>query len=87
MKSVADKEITGVLVQTPKNLIGCGNWEKDVPVWCSEPVKFVSEWRCFVCYGRILVVRQYKGRWEYMPDTEVIYEGTGRLFGRFWLDR
>lgn len=72
VKSVADKEITGVLVQTPKDLIGCGNWETDIPIWCSEPVKFVSEWRCFVRYGRILDVRQYKGRWEDMPDTQVI---------------
>lgn len=72
VKSVADKEITGVLVQSPKDLIGCGNWEKDVPVWCSEPVNFVSEWRCFIRYGRILDVRQYRGNWEHMPDVNII---------------
>ena len=39
VKSIADKEITGVLVRSPKDLVGCGNWEHDVPVWCSEPVQ------------------------------------------------
>lgn len=53
VKFLADKEITGVVVSSPKDLIGCGNWEKDIPVWCAEPVSFTSEWRCFVRYGRI----------------------------------
>ena len=72
VKSIADKEITGVLIRSPKDLVGCGNWEHDVPVWCSEPVQFITEWRCFIRYGKILDARHYRGTWEKMPDPEVI---------------
>ena len=72
VKSVADKEITGVLVRSPKDLIGCGNWARDIPVWCSEPVHFETEWRCFVRYGKILDVRRYRGTREQMPDSDII---------------
>lgn len=56
------KQFTGVWVRSAKDLIGCGNQEKDIEVWCSEPVNFVGEWRCFVRYGILLDARPYKGK-------------------------
>lgn len=58
------KKFTGVLVRSTKDLIGCGDQFEDTEIWCSEPVKFLAEWRCFVRYGRIMDVRRYKGNWR-----------------------
>ncbi len=66
------KKFTGVLVRRPHDLIGCGDPATDTPVWCSEPVVFRREWRCFVRYGQIVDVRPYKGDWRVMYDPRVI---------------
>lgn len=55
------KKFTGVLVRGVGDLVGCGDPAGDTPVWCSEPVRLLREWRCFVYYGKILDVRPYKG--------------------------
>lgn len=44
----------------------------EAEIWCSEPVSFVTEWRCFVRYGEILDIRRYKGAWDTKPDLSVI---------------
>ena len=61
-----------VVVRSTKDLIGCGIQGVDQEVYCSEVVKFEAEWRCFVRYGQILSVRQYKGDWRRHYDPEVI---------------
>ncbi|WP_310392551.1 ATP-grasp domain-containing protein [Hymenobacter sp.] len=66
------KKFTGVLVRSPRDLVGCGDQYEDTPVWCAEPVQFVAEWRCFVRYGRILDVRPYKGDWRAHFDPAVV---------------
>ena len=70
------KKFTGVLVRGTGDLVGCGDPSHDTPVWCSEPVKFISEWRCFVRYGEILDVRPYKGNWRSHLDSRVIEEAV-----------
>ena len=72
IKPFEDKAFTGVLVRSPKDLMGCGRIDEDLPIYCSEPVHFIGEWRCFVRYGRILDVRHYKGRWQVHPDCQLI---------------
>jgi hypothetical protein len=44
----------------------------DEPVWCSEPVTFVAEFRCFVLEDKVLDVRRYKGDWSKAPDRNVV---------------
>lgn len=66
------KKFTGVLVRSPRDLIGCGDPNTDTPVWCAAPVRFQREWRCFVRYGSILDVRPYKGDWRVSYDARVI---------------
>lgn len=66
------KKFTGVLVRRPRDLIGCGDPKEDTPVWCSEPILFRREWRCFVRYGSILDVRPYRGDWRISYDYRVI---------------
>jgi hypothetical protein len=70
--ATASKAFTGRVIRSTKDLVGCGNSQSDLPVWCSELAEFVTEWRCFVRYGQILDVRHYAGNWRSRPDTQVI---------------
>ena len=72
VKPLEDKQFTGVVVRSPKDLIGCGIQGVNQNVYCSEIVKFEAEWRCFVRYGHILSVRPYKGDWRKHYDYRVI---------------
>lgn len=72
VKPLEDKQFTGVVVRSTKDLIGCGIVGVDQDVYCSEIVDFVAEWRCFVRYGRVLDVRPYKGDWKAQFDPAVI---------------
>ena len=66
------KKFTGRHIKTTYDLIGCGDIEGDVPVWVSEPVEFISEWRVFVRYKEILGVKLYKGDWRNQYDYKII---------------
>jgi hypothetical protein len=66
------KMFTGRVVKGPGDLIGCGDQFTNTPIWVSEIVDFVAEWRVFVRYGEILDVRPYKGNWRATFDATVI---------------
>jgi hypothetical protein len=66
------KKFTGRHIKTTYDLIGCGDIEGDVPIWVSEPVEFISEWRVFVRYKEILGVKLYKGDWRNQYDYKII---------------
>jgi hypothetical protein len=70
------KKFTGRLVQSTKDLIGCGDPHMDTPVWVSEPVSFIAEWRVFIRYQQILGVRQYKGDWRASFSPAIIEEAV-----------
>lgn len=72
VKPFEDKQFTGVVIRSPKDLIGCGIQGVNQDIYCSEIVKFEAEWRCFVRYGHILSVRPYKGDWRKHYDYKVI---------------
>ncbi len=72
VKPLEDKQFTGAVVRSPKDLIGCGIQNVNQDVYCSEIVNFTAEWRCFVRYGHILSVRPYKGDWRKHYDHRVI---------------
>lgn len=55
--SQENKLFTGKVINRFGDLISIGQPEKDFEIYCSEPVKFVSESRCFVRYGSILDIR------------------------------
>ncbi|ASJ56500.1 hypothetical protein BP422_24810 [Brevibacillus formosus] len=65
------KKFPGKVVKEYKDFIGLIEHE-DMNIWCSEIVDFVTEWRCFIRYGEILDVRQYKGAWDSKLDLRVI---------------
>lgn len=72
IKPVEDKQFTGIVVNSTKDLIGCGIEGVNQDIICSEVVEFITEWRCFVRYGQILSVRPYKGDWHKHFDANII---------------
>jgi hypothetical protein len=66
------KKFTGKVVREYRDFIGLTNPHEPTPVWCSEIVHFKTEWRCFIRYGAILDIRQYKGAWDSKLDVATI---------------
>ncbi len=75
------KKFTGRVVNSPKDLISCGDEFEDTEIWCSEPVKILAEWRCFVRYGEILGVKSYYGDWRVHFDPQVIERAIAAYTG------
>ena len=82
VKPVEGKRFTGCVVASTRDLIGKGCCGEDFPVICSEVVDFVSEYRCFVKYGKILDVRHYRGDWSTAPCREVSSRRLPRMTAR-----
>ncbi len=70
------KKFTGRVINSPKDLISCGDELIDTKIWCSEPVNFLAEWRCFVRYNEILDVRLYRGDWAIYLDSQVVKDAV-----------
>lgn len=66
------KKFVGKVVREFKDFIGLVDQDNPTPVWCSEVVDFRTEWRCFIRYGEILDIRQYRGAWDSKLDLGVI---------------
>lgn len=66
------KKFVGKIVKEYKDFIGMIDKENPTQIWCSELVNFKTEWRCFIRYGEILDIRQYKGSWDSKLDLNVI---------------
>lgn len=45
VKPVESKKFTGKVISSIKDLIGCGAYNEDFEVLCSEPIEFMREWR------------------------------------------
>ena len=59
VKPVKDKVFTGKVINSIKDLKGCGSCFEDYEVLVSEPIDMAAEWRCFIRYDEILDVRPY----------------------------
>lgn len=79
VKPIQDKKFSGVVVRSPKDLIGCGSCYDNAEYLCSEIVNFVAEWRVFVRYGKIIDVRPYKGDWRVHFNPDVIESAVKRF--------
>lgn len=53
----------------------------EVPVWISEPVEFVAEYRSLILRDEIQDVRRYKGDWSKAPPRR-IEEAVERMKGK-----
>lgn len=87
VKSVEGKRLSGRVVNCIHDLVGCGCGDDNYEILCSEPVDFVTEWRVFVRYGKILDVRPYKGDWKVHYNPSIIenaiqdYVNTPNAYG------
>ena len=72
VKSIEGKKLTGKVISSIHDLVGCGYCDEDYPVLCSNPLNIVAEWRVFVRYGQVMDVRPYKGDWSKHYDPEII---------------
>lgn len=72
VKPTKQKQFDGKLVKSLTDFVGIGSQEEDREIWCSEPVEFVSEYRTFVRYGKMVDCRRYKGDVTVGPNFTVI---------------
>ena len=72
IKPVLGKQFDGRLVKSFKDLIACGSNSEDREIWCSEPVNFIAEYRCFIKYGIVVDARLYKGDWSKVINADVV---------------
>lgn len=71
VKPVKGKQFNGKLITRLGDLVGLGAQE-DRAIWCSEPIDFVSEYRCFVRYDKIIDCRRYKGDFRVTPSFDAV---------------
>lgn len=76
IKPKQTKLFTGKVIRRFGDFIGL-KYEEDVPIWCSEPIELVTEWRCFVRYQTLLDVRRYHGRWDSRLDVAHVERAIG----------
>lgn len=61
IKPLNEKELPGIVANNTSNLVEYYARGEGYKVLCSNPVKFVSEKRLFIRYGKLLDVRHYRG--------------------------
>ena len=71
------KSFTGSLVQNEnqkKLLVSFGDVVDDTELYVSDPLNFLSEFRCFVHKGELKGIQYYAGDFRRFPNVEVIEE-------------
>lgn len=71
VKPLKGKAFTGKVINSPKDLIGCGSCSENYDVYCSDVVDFVFEVRGLVYYNQLVTLQPYKGNWKHMKDLDV----------------
>lgn len=75
------KSFGGRIVCSVRDLVAMRGLASDTPVHCSDLVRFLSEYRCFVKDREVLGVRHYKGDPLVFPDPARIVDMV-----RAWTD-
>lgn len=71
VKPINGKQFDGKLITSLKDLVGLGS-QDNRSIWCSEPMEFISEWRCFVRYGKLINSKNYKGDFRLQPNFDIV---------------
>ena len=72
IKPAEDKAAKGVVVRFWEDAAEYKDFSPEAELFCSEVVNFVSEWRCFVRYGKIVGIRFYHGDQAVECDRTII---------------
>jgi len=51
-----------------------GGLDKDLYIFCSEPIEIITEYRAYILQGKIMNVSRYTGPVDYLPDIDLIRE-------------
>lgn len=70
VKPLKEKAFTGKVINSTKDLIGCGSYSEDLEVYVSETVDFIFEVRGIVYYDDLVLLQPYKGDWIHMKDLD-----------------
>lgn len=85
VKPRKEKAFTGKVINSPKDLIGCGSCYENYEVYCSEKVDILREWRGFIYYDKLIDLRPYNGNWCFNYDSNVIDKAVKSFIK--WKDR
>lgn len=77
IKPVKTKLFQGKVIHGFGDYIGL-KYDEEVPVWCSETVNLITEWRCFIRYKEILDVRYYKGNWDSQLNLDIVRDAIAK---------
>lgn len=66
------KRFTGRVFVGPEDLYFLFGTSRREAVWCSSPVKWLSEWRAYVLRGQILALGHYSGDTSASPDPDAV---------------
>lgn len=74
------KRFTGFVATDPRDLRFEGT-SRRAPVWVSTPVRFLSEWRCYVAHGEIRAIAfaNHGGDAHVLPDEAVMRQACATL--------
>lgn len=72
IKPVEEKSAKGMVVNSWDEIAEYEQLPTDAELLCSDVVHFVSEWRCFIRYGKILGIQFYNGRETAICDKATI---------------
>ena len=64
VKPIKEKAFTGKIINSTRDLIGCGSCYENYEVYVSEPVNFINEFRGFVYYDELIDMRPYSGSYK-----------------------
>ncbi|WP_127848544.1 ATP-grasp domain-containing protein [Lacticaseibacillus hulanensis] len=66
-----EKSFTGRVVKSAHDLIGIGA-QNQFPIWISDAVEFLAEWRAFIVQKQVVDVRPYQGDYHIHFDGKVL---------------
>lgn len=72
VKPIKDKAFTGLVINSPRDLIGCGSAYENYEVLCCDVLDIKREWRGFVTYDELVDLRPYKGDYHFNYDPMVV---------------
>jgi len=72
VKPQEHKVFTGFVYYGNRDRLRIATYPDETPVYYSDVVDFISEYRCFVLDGDLLDVRIYKGDWSVAPNRKVV---------------
>ena len=61
VKPVKEKAAKGIVIRSWEDASEYAHLSSEAEILCSEVVNFMSEWRCFVRYGKIVGIQRYFG--------------------------